>query len=104
MIIAFKYILSGSTFLDSFHKTWPVVSEWVYTHQFSMAIKTLELRVIIALTNFMELSPSWEAASCTAAQELPLQCSLSLGQDNPFHTTPSYLSKIQFNIVTSISD
>jgi hypothetical protein len=62
----------------------------------------------------MELRPSLEAASCTATQELssilgnpkvhycvhnspPLDPLLS--HINPVHTTPSYLSKIHFNII-----
>jgi hypothetical protein len=54
----------------------------------------------------MELSPSWEAASCAAIQEIPkhsmepensLPCSQDpftgsyLSQTNPSHTTPSNL-------------
>jgi hypothetical protein len=45
----------------------------------------------------MELSPSWEADSCAATQELPLLHNLS--QVDPAHTTPYYLSKIHFNII-----
>jgi hypothetical protein len=29
------------------------------------------LVIITKLTNFMELSPSWEASSCAAIQEIP---------------------------------
>jgi hypothetical protein len=63
----------------------------------------------------MELSPSSEAASCAATQEFPNILQKSnvyyrvqknpslvpiLSQINPFRITPSYLSKIHFNVVT----
>jgi hypothetical protein len=68
----------------------------------------------IELTNFMELSCSWEAASSAATQELlnilwnpkvyyrvhkspPLVPVLLL--INSVHVTPSYLSKFHFNII-----
>jgi hypothetical protein len=59
----------------------------------------------------MELGTSWEAASCAATQELPnilrnpnvhyfVHKTQPLGpilsQINPVHTTPPYLSKINF--------
>jgi hypothetical protein len=68
----------------------------------------------ISITNFMELTPSWEATNCVATQELLSKlCNLKvhyhvhkspplvpiLSQIDPAHTTPSYLSKIHFNII-----
>jgi hypothetical protein len=62
----------------------------------------------------MELSPSSEAARCTAIEELSgilwnpkAHCRVHkspslvhiLSQINPVYTTPSYLSKVHFNIV-----
>jgi hypothetical protein len=64
--------------------------------------------------SLMDLSRSWEAANCAAAQKLPnilwnpkvhyrvhkIPPLVSiLNQINPIHTISSYLSKIHFNIV-----
>jgi hypothetical protein len=53
----------------------------------------------------MELIPSWVAANCGATQELHKSPSLVLKQSqiDPVHTTPSYLSKINFNIIHRIN-
>jgi hypothetical protein len=66
------------------------------------------------LTNFLDPSPPWKAASCAATQELPkilwnpkvhyrVHKNTSgvpiLSQINPVLTTPSYLSEILFNII-----
>jgi hypothetical protein len=66
------------------------------------------------LTNSMEKSPSWEAVSCAATQEIPSILwnpkvhyrvhksplpVFMLSRINPVHTTPSYLSKIHSNII-----
>jgi hypothetical protein len=72
--------------------------------------------ISLLLTYFMELSPSSEAATCTATQELPNTLWNQkvhyrvynssplvpiLNQTNPVHTTRSYLSKIYLNIIYS---
>jgi hypothetical protein len=69
--------------------------------------------IFVNLTNFMRLSPTWEAASYAATQELPsilwnpqVHCRVhkspplvpNLNQINAIHTILSYLSKFHFNI------
>jgi hypothetical protein len=64
--------------------------------------------------DFIELSRSWEAVSCSSTQELPniswnpkvhylvhksLRLAPIMSEINPVHTTPSYLCKIHFNII-----
>jgi hypothetical protein len=66
------------------------------------------------LTDFMELSPSWEAVNCAATKEFPsilwnpkVQYRVQksppldpiLSHIDPVHITPFYFSKIHFNIV-----
>jgi hypothetical protein len=72
---------------------------------------------VTTVANFVELSPSWQAASNAATQELasilwnpnihyrvhnspPLVPNMS--QTNPLHTSPLYLCKMLFNIVTDL--
>jgi hypothetical protein len=49
------------------------------------------LQMLAYVTNSMELSPSWEAASLSTTQVGPI-----LSQISPVHTTLFYLSKIHF--------
>jgi hypothetical protein len=66
------------------------------------------------LTNFTELSSSWEAVSCSVTQEIPKILWNTtvrfcvhkspplipiLSHINPIHTNPSKLSKMDFNII-----
>jgi hypothetical protein len=102
------------------------ITEWISISGMSQSGRNCELYaglqtrtdfhfiLTVKLTNFMELSPSWEAANCAATQELPNilwnpevhHCVHkspplvpNLSQIEPVHTTSSHLSKIHFNIV-----
>jgi hypothetical protein len=74
----------------------------------------LNLKVLRNLTNFVELSPSTEAANGAPTQELPSilwnrkihfrvhkipPLVPILSHIDPVHTTPFYLSKIHFHII-----
>jgi hypothetical protein len=81
----------------------------------SLCLRSCRLLQLPVITHSLtELSPSWEAANCAAAQELPsilwnpkahYRVHKSpplvpiLSQLNSIHNIPSYLSKIQFSIV-----
>jgi hypothetical protein len=82
-----------------------VCSESSYTKNCRILLLTKR----IYITNSMEVSPSWEAASCAAAQKLPnnlwnpkvYYCVKKspalvsiLNQINPVHTIPYYLGSI----------
>jgi hypothetical protein len=69
---------------------------------------------VVKLTNSMELSPFWEAASCSATQDFynilwnpHVQCRvhkspplvLNQSQIHPVYTTSSYFSTIHFNTI-----
>jgi hypothetical protein len=71
-------------------------------------------RIIIIITNYMELSPSWEDTIISATQEFPnilwnpnVHYRVHKGpslvpilcQINRVHTTQSYFSKIHFNVI-----
>jgi hypothetical protein len=71
------------------------------------------------LTNCMELCPSQQSVSCPATQEPPkmlwkpkvpysvYKCPPLvpiLNQISPVHTTPSYLSRIHFNIIYTLTN
>jgi hypothetical protein len=81
-------------------------------------LKLMQVVVVIIIIIIMELSPSWEAANCAATQELssilwnPKKVHHRVHKSPPLvrilsmidlvHTTPSYLSKVHFNIITHL--
>jgi hypothetical protein len=105
----------------AYHDTYPVFDSQV---QYFDDIRMTGLPIIAVIdlnyiTNFIKLSPSLKATSCEAIKELPsnlwnwkvhyrvhkiLPLVLILSQIDPVRTTPSYLSKIHFNIVTYFND
>jgi hypothetical protein len=113
---------TNRVFLQAFTK-WPTLCKCLsfyalrcasYGHFCRKRSLTLNSAIYRYLTTAMELSPSREAASCAAIQELT---SISwnptvqyrvhnspppipiLSHINPFHTITSYLSKIHLNII-----
>jgi hypothetical protein len=75
-----------------------------------LSVKCTSSNLLCHLTNFLELRSSSKASNCAATQELPsillnlkvhyrVQKSSSLSQIDPVHITPSYLSKIHFNVI-----
>jgi hypothetical protein len=80
----------------------------------ALGLKAISTQLETELNNSLELSPSWEAASCAATQEFsniisnpkvhyrvhksPTPAPI-LSQINPVHTTLSYLSETHFNII-----
>jgi hypothetical protein len=85
------------------------------TGKCSLQFEGLNMNVNLrGLTDFMELSPSWEAANCVATQELPSilwnpKVHYRVHMSHPLvpilshiylvHTTSFYLSEIHFNII-----
>jgi hypothetical protein len=91
-----------------------VLSDYTVSHPRRHFMGTLHQNIVTCFIthSLMELSPSWEAASCAATQELPsilrnpevhyrVHKSPILSQMNPIHTIPSY--KIHFNIYHLLS-
>jgi hypothetical protein len=60
----------------------------------------------LKVTNSMQLSLSWEVTSSSVTPEFPyilwdpkVHYRFHMSQMNPVNTTPSYFSKIHFNII-----
>jgi hypothetical protein len=110
-------VLSPYVLMREFYVKWDHHSFLLHFSASSLADDSIIRRNIIWITNYVEPSPSWEAASSSTSQEFPKmlwnpkfycrvhkspQMDPTLSQMNPVHSIPSYFSKMHFNIIFQI--